>query len=984
MAGQQSGKVSNLSNNLMFASHDAFTTLVNAAAAQQSLAVPGSERRVGIQSGRGDSRESSREKANVEGLEKSLMDMHHRPRNYPDASYQNLESSERSRMSEHKNDFPSHLGMPRPMQLIDSQRNSDELIMLEHKRRLEIAENQIAEFERQRKRALEEHSSTSLSTLRYPGMREPFSREQFERELRQQDSRQQDSRQQDSRQHDSRQQDSRQHDPRHQDQTSRHSEFSNQKTTSDTHPDQRAELDNEASKLFSQSFQKDQKTPAARGFTAATLIDAIITHQINQSTDSNGKNLVQPQSSPSHSVSSSSVRNPSPSNGTIESIFNKYRPNDKPQHPNREEVVTIADSPDLERTNANDYTIKNITLGEHINTIITKNYNNSSDTRPQYTHSIPHSLPAELRNSNFISHPIVSHETRPNVSTSGVLEGIAAAAVSNVSAENNPRQSPPQTSWKLRKALQQDKDVNKNTDERQVIKSQPSKSQSSISHYDVEPISPPQPNNNVTTIHQPQNLLLPSTTKWNLPNAKEGQFPYQFATDNPEARRSSLSSQILTSSNLLASNIPGIRSSQTQLGLDISPLDYVNKKIVEVMRTTADESNGEKSKISHDNSQIKNNKFKDEHLAKPPTEQSGENPDKSRPSNAESVSTSDVSSNEPAVDQSKAQSSIPKHSNDNDDKIDSKSEKEIVQGKCPSQITEQDKPSNEITYEQVSQSSEQSNQTSKIEETPKNQDKITSSESVHSNKSTCEVTSASNENASSCDENPSEQQTYKQTYPDSPISPGEMVIDESCSNLASSTSPSGKVYGDSNPTSPINTSTTQMSQISTTESSDVKEQQKIQSTISSSSTNAEKDCPSQSFSVSSSVCDPEKVNAKSTEENKITNETESEKSSSQVTSSNVSQKVANSDPQSNDSSQTANNESGSVVSGSSSDTLTNRSSPAAQNVTDETSIVDSNVSESVQPNLTETVQSSTVSASGQASSTTSSSLPQYEPLSDDE
>ena len=108
MAGQQSGKVSNLSNNLMFASHDAFTTLVNAAAAQQSLAVPSSERRVGIQSGRGDSRESSREKANVEGLEKSLMDMHHRPRNYPDASYQNLESSERSRMSEHKNDFPSH------------------------------------------------------------------------------------------------------------------------------------------------------------------------------------------------------------------------------------------------------------------------------------------------------------------------------------------------------------------------------------------------------------------------------------------------------------------------------------------------------------------------------------------------------------------------------------------------------------------------------------------------------------------------------------------------------------------------------------------------------------------------------------------------------------------------------------------------------------------------------------------------------------
>ena len=272
----------------------------------------------------------------------------------------------------------------------------------------------------------------------------------------------------------------------------------------------------------------------------------------------------------------------------------------------------------------------------------------------------------------------------------------------------------------------------------------------------------------------------------------------------------------------------------------------------------------------------------------------------------------------------------------------------------------------------------------KIEETPKNQDKITSSESVNSNKSTCEVTSASNENASSCDENPSEQQTYKQTYPDSPISPGEMVIDESCSNLTSSTSPSGKVYGHSNPTSPINTSTTQMSQISTTESSDVKEQQKIQSTISSSSTNAEKDCPSQSFSVSSSVCDSEKVNAKSTEENKITNETESEKSSSQVTSSNVSQKIANSDPQSNDSSQTPNNESGSIVSGSGSDTLTNRSSPAAQNVTDETPIVDSNVSESVQPNLTSTVQSSTVSASGQASSTTSSSLPQYEPLSDDE
>ncbi|XP_064459282.1 nuclear receptor corepressor 1-like isoform X2 [Ornithodoros turicata] len=124
-------------------SHDPFTTLVNAAAAQPSLAVP-------------------KEDKKVEGLEKSLLEMHQRPpRNYHD--------------------------MPPPQQ----------------------------ELQRPR----------------------PFSREQFEREMRGKDS----------------------------------------------YRPQQTDMDNEASRIFSQSFQKD--SPKPQGITAANLIDAIITHQINQSTE---------------------------------------------------------------------------------------------------------------------------------------------------------------------------------------------------------------------------------------------------------------------------------------------------------------------------------------------------------------------------------------------------------------------------------------------------------------------------------------------------------------------------------------------------------------------------------------------------------------------------------------------------------------------------------------------------------------------------
>ena len=343
-------------------SHEAFQTLVNAAAAQPSLALPMDRRSVSSSGSRSDTsiRSNIKEKSSVEGLEKSLMEMHSRPRGYQEMDSNKIDDKMRPISHESNRSVV-------PM--------SEEYAFLLERKRLE----QFADSDRQR--YSDRPNPLSQPSLRFS--REPFSKEQFERELRQPI------------------------DPiRHINDHNFKIKAEDLDASDSRHGisvvrSQVSELDNEASKLFSQSFQKDNpKTTSSRGqFTAANLIDAIITHQINSTTESpNGKTNTNPTNTTAPIVSEASQTG-------VNSIFSKYRTPDKlmpNQYPNREEIVTIADSPDPEKsypvneklvpvqnlTNPSEHSSKNITYGEHISTLISKSYTNENRTPPQRSHSV--------------------------------------------------------------------------------------------------------------------------------------------------------------------------------------------------------------------------------------------------------------------------------------------------------------------------------------------------------------------------------------------------------------------------------------------------------------------------------------------------------------------------------------------------------------------------------------------------------------------
>ncbi|KAL1467025.1 hypothetical protein MTO96_005888 [Rhipicephalus appendiculatus] len=231
-------------------SHDPFTTLVNAAAAQPSLAVPKEDQK-------------PRERPAVEGLEKSLLEMHQRPRQFMGGD------------------------MPPP-----------------------------SDFRGEAERA-------AMPAATPTG--DAFTREQFEREMRQQTPKE--------------------HQPK-----------------SYLSRTQQAELDNEASRIFSQSFQKDSPKPQPQGITAANLIDAIITHQINQSTE--------PKQNPAGAMDTILSRYGEPKGASLPPRLKAL--------PARDEVVTIDDGPP-ERGPPRMEPEKVITLNQHIAAIISKNICNPSD-----------------------------------------------------------------------------------------------------------------------------------------------------------------------------------------------------------------------------------------------------------------------------------------------------------------------------------------------------------------------------------------------------------------------------------------------------------------------------------------------------------------------------------------------------------------------------------------------------------------------------
>ncbi|XP_028967803.1 nuclear receptor corepressor 1 [Galendromus occidentalis] len=158
--------------------HVPFQALVNAAVAQPSLIIPPKEQ------------EKASSKRSVEGLEKSLLEMH------------------------------GHIGRTAAHSLHQQQQQQQQ-----HFQQLQ-----------QQQQHLQQHLQQQQQQQQQA---EPFSKEQFEKEMR-----------------------------------------------SQAH---KAEMENEASRIFSASFAKDP--PKSSGLTAANFIDAIITHQINQS---DPKSLVSP------------------------------------------------------------------------------------------------------------------------------------------------------------------------------------------------------------------------------------------------------------------------------------------------------------------------------------------------------------------------------------------------------------------------------------------------------------------------------------------------------------------------------------------------------------------------------------------------------------------------------------------------------------------------------------------------------------------
>ena len=835
-------------------SHDAFTTLVNAAAAQQSLAVPNIDRRAGSMTSmtsRSDltGRANIKEKTSAEGLERSLMEIHSRP----------LKLADNESKMEDKLKMGVHNVDTKPFHGNRSALTDDYMYVLEHKRRQEM--EQMAELERQRynRSANDHHNALSQPSLRFS--REPFSREQFERELRQPTE-----------------------PVRH---LSEHQYRVKTEDPDQTHDSrlisslrpQTSELDNEASKLFSQSFQKDnQKVNSSRGqFTAANLIDAIITHQINASTDSpNGK---------AHTPVVSSALGVSESPPTsVNSLFVRYPNNDKlvtPHYHNREEVVTIADSPDPDKSyaasekpmvgNVSNQSAKNVTLGEHIATIISKNYTNENRA------------PGALIQIDSRKSPNVYGLSTPlevRTSNQPVLEGIAATAVSNASSEvnNTLNESPPHSSWKLRKALQQDKET-KEPDERQIIRivqnvspkpvyplSVKSISPALSSHYNVEPISPPtrsrENSPNVgPNFSQMQTTWSPAIGIQNVVTSRQ-----LYTADSSEVSNSSKPLLPMTTNNQINQmnvNSNANRVNQPQLGL--SPLDYVKNRIVEVMRTTTDEANDD---IKRTNNEIHSTQGEkpfqrsDEVKSASNSNEMISSIDSTKKLNAIGVKRDIERSSASSLNSVEVNSHVKQEAEENSEtpakKIKTNTEKESHNERMDisflsnheSKNMPSEMKSNDSDHK-VTQSSVKENKVEdKISERNLN---ISTSESdmKSGEKSNCEVSSG-DDIANNTDAKESHM------YVDSPSSgnsPGEMVIDESDHNLSSSLSPIDKTVSESPPTSSCHT---QQSLISTSDVHKTEPSNDNKSQIASSSESAV-EVLDQSQSVSSSVVEPDKT-----------------------------------------------------------------------------------------------------------------------------
>lgn len=625
--------------------HDAFNTLVNAAVAQPSLVVPKDGKGSPISAAphiRQDAK-SPRERPVVEGLEKTLIDMHQRPRPYTDPNHRTHPSHlERGRSSS------DHIAPDHPQQLMGVTPDGHRYLGSIHHSNYEHSRESHRPPEKQQ--LIVEHPPSSL---RLPNMREPFSREQFERQMNQPNISA----------------------PRERERGFKKEESgktvpSESQVQSFAGHSQQAELDNEASKIFSQSFQKDapRSTASPRGLTAANLIAAIVTHQINQNTEAPAV----------------------PKNSSMD-LFNQYHhgyedPKVQQRSNNckpgtRAEVVTIDDEPENEKTvtNWNDRPSshgrsppvppggppvvpsgvpmqglhpgdKVYTLGEHIAAIISRDYNNPVDmnqTQPYIgsSQAVPTTLPVGSTNrpTYVPGLPVIPHSA-----ANKSLEGIPSALPSDgvLIASNIPHGQPdhsPQncpgngciyhthSSWKLRRALQQDRERHSpgsaesshqrsasahlsepgtGQDERQIIRVPqidspsvqiPSRS-SPVTTYAVEPISPPSQGSENTPVesgsraqpsgqgtqpshpHSQASVWVSNPSITGLLTSRH-LYPQEYSENNTSSVPHYPGAPAPNGNTTNSSTRP---HNQQQMGL--SPLDYVKNRIVEVMRTATDDN----------------------------------------------------------------------------------------------------------------------------------------------------------------------------------------------------------------------------------------------------------------------------------------------------------------------------------------------------------------------------------------------------------
>lgn len=236
---------------------------------------------------------------------------------------------------------------------------------------------------------------------------------------------------------------------------------------------QKAELDNEASRIFSQSFQKDplpaQGTPSQR-FTTGNLIDAIITHQINQTSD--GKNDRETKESDQRPRHQSSHVRISPPSEQLQRHPHE-RVNEDILRENQRAVQEKSQRVQSDRPEG-----QSLTLGDTISSIISKSFGEKASPAP--------SMPTISSNSSRQTPTSQSQDNR--LFSSGVYprqEPPVRTSEGGGSSQERPSSGGPKdvgstvnSSWKLRRALQQEKEA---SEQREVTREGPS----------LEPISPP-------------------------------------------------------------------------------------------------------------------------------------------------------------------------------------------------------------------------------------------------------------------------------------------------------------------------------------------------------------------------------------------------------------------------------------------------------------------------------------------------------------